>query len=436
MRAFTLNDFGAEPTLTEVRAPEPGPRDIRIRVHASSVNGFELSVVSGAFKAWFEYRLPITLGRDYAGVVERVGDAVTRWAVGDEVFGFFFKDVIQDGAWADLVVLPEDMFVARKPARLGFDEAGALPLAGVGAMQAIDGIAPTEGDSVLVVGATGGVGGFAVQLAAARGAEVIATVGAEDEARLRELGAAETIDFTSEDVVAAVRDRYPDGVDALVDLVTPADRFGPLAELVRSGGRVATTTGRPTRMRSPRARSRRRPSGPPPSPRCSAARGARRQRRHPGHDRGDLSTRARQRRDPCSGAERTERSGSQLQARGRSMRRRLGPRVLDARELYHERERTLPGVPVTSTARDPAAAPPHVDQELVVEQVTAHERAVRSGRCATAGLPFADPHGVVLPRAQDQLHPGRGAEDSARLTTPHCTGTPLKACWAPPASSA
>ena len=243
MRAFTLNDFGAEPTLTEVRAPEPGPRDIRIRVHASSVNGFELSVVSGAFKAWFEYRLPITLGRDYAGVVERVGDAVTRWAVGDEVFGFFFKDVIQDGAWADLVVLPEDMFVARKPARLGFDEAGALPLAGVGAMQAIDGIAPTEGDSVLVVGATGGVGGFAVQLAAARGAEVIATVGAEDEARLRELGAAETIDFTSEDVVAAVRDRYPDGVDALVDLVTPADRFGPLAELVRSGGRVATTTG-------------------------------------------------------------------------------------------------------------------------------------------------------------------------------------------------
>jgi NADPH2:quinone reductase len=243
VRAVILSDFETDPTLADIPSPEPGPNEVRVRVGASSVNGFDLSVVDGGVKAWMPYELPITLGRDFAGVVEQVGDRVSRHSVGDEVFGFVFTDVLQVGTWAELLVVPEDMHIARKPARLGLDEAGALPLAGVAAMKAVEGIAPSEGDRVLIVGATGGVGGFAVQLAAARGAEVVATAAPEDEERLRKLGVAETIDFGSEDVVAVVRERYPDGVDALIDLVTPADRFSAVAELVRSGGRVATTTG-------------------------------------------------------------------------------------------------------------------------------------------------------------------------------------------------
>ncbi len=243
MRAVVLNDFETEPIVADLPTPEPGANELRVRVHASSVNGFDLSVLNGGVKAWMPYELPITLGRDYAGVVDQVGEAVTRYSVGDEVFGFVLKETLRDGTWADFVVVPEDMHVGRKPKGIGFDQAGALPLAGVAAMKAVEGIAPSEGDRVLIVGASGGVGGFALQLAVAHGARVVATAGPEDEERLRELGAAETIDFTNEDVVAVVRERYPDGVDALIDLVTPAARLGALADLVRSGGRVATTTG-------------------------------------------------------------------------------------------------------------------------------------------------------------------------------------------------
>ena len=243
MRAVILNDFEGEPTLADVPEPEPGANELRVRIRASSVNGFDLSVLSGAVKSWLPYELPITLGRDYAGVVEAAGDGVTRYAVGDEVFGFVFKDVLREGTWAEAVVVPEDMFVSAKPTGLGFDQAGALPLAGIAALKAVEGIAVSEGDRVLIVGASGGVGGFALQLAAAGGAHVIATAAREDEERLRALGAAETIDFTREDVAAVVRDRHRDGVDAMIDLVTAADAFPAVAALVRSGGRVATTTG-------------------------------------------------------------------------------------------------------------------------------------------------------------------------------------------------
>jgi NADPH:quinone reductase len=243
LRAIILRDFDTEPTLADVPAPDAGPKDVLVRVHASSVNGFDVSVVSGGVKAWMPYQLPITVGRDYAGVVEQVGDDVTRYTAGDEVFGFVFQDVLHEGTWAEYILVPEDMFVTRKPARLGLDQAGALPLAGVAGMKAVEGIAASEGDRVLVVGATGGAGGVAVQLLAVQGAEVVATSTPEDEARLRGLGVAETIDFTSEDVAAVVRERHPDGVDALLDFATPPDAFAAVADLVRSGGRIATTTG-------------------------------------------------------------------------------------------------------------------------------------------------------------------------------------------------
>jgi NADPH:quinone reductase len=100
-----------------------------------------------------------------------------------------------------------------------------------------------EGDAVLVVGADGGVGSYAAQLAANRGATVIATVKPDDDQRLRELGAAETSDYTQQNTAAAVRERHPGGINALIDLVNQADGFAPLAELVRDGGRAASSLG-------------------------------------------------------------------------------------------------------------------------------------------------------------------------------------------------
>ncbi len=243
MRAITLDSFDSGPTLHDLPAPEPGSTEVLVRVHASSVNGMDAAVASGMLKGMMEYEFPVTLGRDFAGVVERVGSDVMRYSEGDEVFGFIAKPTLHDGTWAEYVLVPEDMFLARKPATLSFAEAGALPLAGIAALAAVEWVNPSEGDRVLIVGACGGVGGYAVQLAAARGAHVIGTTTAEDVPRLHDLGAAETIDFQQDDVVTVVRERYPDGIDGLIDVVKRGDGFAANADLVRSGGRAASTVG-------------------------------------------------------------------------------------------------------------------------------------------------------------------------------------------------
>ena len=214
-----------------------------VRVHASSINGFDVAVASGMLQGMMEYQFPVTIGRDLAGVVEEVGSEVSRYQGGDEVFGFLAKPVLHDGTFADYVASPEDTFIAPKPTSLDFLEAAALPLAGVSALQSVDTLDPSEGDRVLVVGATGGVGSYAVQLAAKRGARVIATARSEDEDYLRDLGAAETVDHTQEDVVSAVRERYPEGIEGLADFANYADGFAPLAELLTPGGRAASALG-------------------------------------------------------------------------------------------------------------------------------------------------------------------------------------------------
>jgi NADPH:quinone reductase-like Zn-dependent oxidoreductase len=243
MRAVTLIDHDSGPALREVPTPEPGPDELLVRVHASSINGFDVAVAAGMLRGMMEYEFPVVLGSDYAGVVEQVGEDAGAYAVGDEVFGFVRKPTLQEGTWADYVVVPEDMFVTRKPKSLDFVAAGSLPLAGAAALAVVDAVAPEPGDVILIVGASGGVGGYAVQLAARRGARVIATGTPQDEARLRDLGATETIDFTTDDVAAVVRGRNPDGIQGLVDLVDFADAFATMAELVADGGRAATTLG-------------------------------------------------------------------------------------------------------------------------------------------------------------------------------------------------
>jgi NADPH:quinone reductase-like Zn-dependent oxidoreductase len=243
MRAVTLIDHDSGPALREVPTPEPGPNELLVRVHASSINGFDVAVANGVLRGMMEYEFPVTLGSDYAGVVEQVGADVGGYSVGDEVFGFVRKPTLQEGTWADYVVVPEDMFVARKPKSYDVVAAGSLPLAGAAALALVDAVAPAPGDVILVVGASGGVGGYAVQLAAKRGARVIATGTSQDEQRLRDLGASETIDFTTEDVGAVVRERHAGGIQGLIDVANFGDAFAAMAEVVADGGRAASTLG-------------------------------------------------------------------------------------------------------------------------------------------------------------------------------------------------
>ena len=146
-----------------------------MRVQASSANPVDNAIAAGMLKGMVEHEFPVVLGRDFAGVVEQAGPGVTRFAAGDEVFGYIphADPVVHHGSWAELIAVPEDR-VAATPAGVETALAGATPLAGITALFCVDALELSEGDSVLVVGATGGVGSFAVQLAGLAGAHVIA----------------------------------------------------------------------------------------------------------------------------------------------------------------------------------------------------------------------------------------------------------------------
>jgi NADPH:quinone reductase-like Zn-dependent oxidoreductase len=121
-------------------------------------------VAGGFLKGVLEHEFPVTIGRDFAGVVERVGADVSRFAPGDEVLGLLTSLVLHDGSFADYVTAAEDGLVAHKPATLGWEQAAGIPLAGLTAHAAVDAAAPSADDVVLVVGAMGGVGSFAASL--------------------------------------------------------------------------------------------------------------------------------------------------------------------------------------------------------------------------------------------------------------------------------
>lgn len=238
MRAVTIDDFGATAAVTDVPVPKPEPGYVLVRIQASSVNGFDLAVAGGMFRGMMEHEFPVVLGKDFAGTVEAVDGSVTTVVPGDAVFGVMMKPVIAEGAFSEYAVVSEALGLAALPATVDRGQAGALGLAGTAALNAVDALAPRPLEAVLVVGATGGVGSYAVQLAAARGATVIATAepGAQADF-VRDLGAAHVVDHTA-GLAAQVRAIAPDGVPAALHL---AGDGAAVADLLAPGGRLAST---------------------------------------------------------------------------------------------------------------------------------------------------------------------------------------------------
>lgn len=201
MRAIVCAGYGAPDDVLrvgDVADPVPGDDEVVVRVHAASVNPADWHLVRGLPRI---ARLSVGLrrpsftvpGSDFAGRVDAVGRAVTTLRVGDEVFGTTFPHGF--GAFADRVVAPESL-VARKPASLSFEAAAAMPLAASTALQSLrDHGGVAAGHRVLVVGASGGVGTFAVQLAATVGAHVTGVCGARNVELVRSLGAARVVDY-------------------------------------------------------------------------------------------------------------------------------------------------------------------------------------------------------------------------------------------------
>lgn len=223
--------------IGDLPIPEPASGEVRVRVRAASVNGFDLAVAAGLTKDYMEHRFPLVLGKDFAGEVDALGPDVSGYAVGDRVFGVVTKPYLGDGSFGEYVTVPTTMGIAKLPDSVSFTDGAALGLAGSAAQGIIDGAALQPGQTVLVVGATGGVGTQVVQLAKAAGVRVIATAHTEQERKLvTDLGADETVDHAA-DLASQVRSIAPDGVDVVAHL---AGDIG-VVDLVRAGGRFVST---------------------------------------------------------------------------------------------------------------------------------------------------------------------------------------------------
>jgi NADPH:quinone reductase-like Zn-dependent oxidoreductase len=221
MRAMAITEFGGPDRLQPMDLPDPlvGPDSVLIRMRAAGINPVDYKARQGNLANRIPNFFPLIPGWDAAGVVEGVGPAVTAFSPGDEVYAYCRKDFLRDGTYAELVSV-RDYAVAHKPGRLSFEEAGAVPLAGLTALQVLrHALDVRAGDRVLVHAGAGGVGSFAVQIAKYDDAYVIATASARNHDYLREIGADEVIDYTSEDFVAVIRERHPNGIDAVVDTI-------------------------------------------------------------------------------------------------------------------------------------------------------------------------------------------------------------------------
>lgn len=238
MRAFVLPEIGSAPALTELPVPKPGEGEVRVRVHAASINAFDLSVAGGQLAGMMEHRFPVVIGRDFAGFVDAVGDGVSEYAAGDRVFGVVSKPYLGDGSFAQYVIVPTSLGIARLPDGIDFVTGGAIGLAGTAAADSLDAAHLEPGQTVLVAGATGGVGNQVVQQAARAGATVIATAHTDEQrAQVMEFGAREIVDYAG-DVVGQVKAQYPDGVDVVIAL---AGDPGGLIGATRRGGIFVST---------------------------------------------------------------------------------------------------------------------------------------------------------------------------------------------------
>jgi len=221
--------------------PVAGPGELLVRVSFAGVNPFDAKIADGILEGHRPHVFPLVLGVDASGVVEGVGGNVDRFRVGDQVLGQFLHDPIGIGTYAEYSTVPQSIGVARVPDGLSLAEAAALPTAGMTALAALDELGLARNGSVVIVGASGGVGSLATSLAANRGLRVIAIARAGSSDRLLRLGAREVIDPSPDDWMETLRARYPEGVDGLIDLMSDRSGLARIASVVRRGGTVLTT---------------------------------------------------------------------------------------------------------------------------------------------------------------------------------------------------
>lgn len=232
--------------LAEVPVPEPGPGEVRVRVMAASLNPVDWKLCAGVAPWWSE---PHVVGLDAAGVIDGLGEGVTGWAVGDRVV--WHGNLRRQGVFADYATTVAHV-LTRVPDAVAFAAAAALPCAGLTAWQAlVRKIRLAAGQTIVVQGASGGVGGFAVQIAHRIGARVIALARPEKAARVRALGADVVLDHRAPDLPAQVRAANGGlGADAMLEVANPRDARRSL-DLLAYNGHLACIDPLPDLSRTP-----------------------------------------------------------------------------------------------------------------------------------------------------------------------------------------
>src|SRR6266513_2778331 len=240
MKAIVVHEYGGREVLKyeEVPRPEPKDNEVLVRMIAAGVNPVDALIRSGEYAKFFGTTLPLVPGYVIAGIVEKTGAKVTKLKIGDPIYAY----VMWGGGYADYVVATEGE-AAAKPKSITFVEAAGVPLAALTAWQALIGTAKlSAGQTVLIHGGSGGVGSFAIQIAKARGAKVIATASTPNQDPLKQLGTDQAIDYTKTKFGDIVKD---------VDVVLDATRSDALAHsygVVKKGGIIVSITGQPDQV--------------------------------------------------------------------------------------------------------------------------------------------------------------------------------------------
>ncbi|TWG04249.1 NADPH:quinone reductase-like Zn-dependent oxidoreductase [Streptomyces brevispora] len=243
MRAITVGAFRADPALVEMPKPEPAAGEVRVRVEYASLNPYDWQTADGSLEGLVPHVFPMVIGVDFAGRVDMIGSGSNRFRVGDKVFGRAGPPV-GAGTYCDYVCVSQDAAITVVPPGLDARTAAALPSAGMTAAQLLETAALRGHESLLIIGAAGGVGSCLTQLARARDVRVVAAVRGDERARMGSLGAAVTIDTTRGVTAGSVRAVCPDGIDALADLVSDTpEAFAAHAATVRPGGIALSTRG-------------------------------------------------------------------------------------------------------------------------------------------------------------------------------------------------